>query len=386
MSHQADRSFFNRKLPWSKRKDRVLDYYLEPYLAKVSALGRPILIVDGFAGRGQYRDGEFGSPLIIAKRILAMRRRPVPVQLFCSEADEILAAELEGFLRPYSFAKCKNQKFLDAVEILDKIAASHTVFPYLDPYAIEGLLWNELDRVFRHVRSSGSSIEVLVNFSGEKFARRARAALKLSKPEAISVEDCQENDEDWQAAVDNTPSMDKLCDIVGGDWWREIIGKSETWESEVALVTQGYSDKLRTRFDAVCSIPIKAKPHHKSPKYALIFGSRYPPAIQLMNNAAVKSLEMFADENMPAEPTMFELRSEELVPDLTRLPGLIQKMCLKPVARDELIFRVIREDFGCFLDSQISAAIRTLIKNGVLVSESGRARINGKEQVWVKNA
>jgi three-Cys-motif partner protein len=68
-----DSSFFNAKRPWSRYKDFLLQSYLEPYIPKVAKLRKPILIVDCFAGRGSFDDGEPGSPLIIAKAIQTWR-------------------------------------------------------------------------------------------------------------------------------------------------------------------------------------------------------------------------------------------------------------------------------------------------------------------------
>ena len=49
--------FFDAKRDWSRYKDFILGYYLEPYIPKVNTLGKPILVVDCFAGRGEFGDG-----------------------------------------------------------------------------------------------------------------------------------------------------------------------------------------------------------------------------------------------------------------------------------------------------------------------------------------
>lgn len=49
--------FFGKKKDWSRYKDFILSYYLEPYIPKVNKLNRPILVVDCFAGRGEFGDG-----------------------------------------------------------------------------------------------------------------------------------------------------------------------------------------------------------------------------------------------------------------------------------------------------------------------------------------
>ena len=61
MGHKADKSFFDEKRHWSKRKDKILECYLTPYLSKIATQGHPVLIVDAFAGPGKFGDGEPGS-------------------------------------------------------------------------------------------------------------------------------------------------------------------------------------------------------------------------------------------------------------------------------------------------------------------------------------
>lgn len=66
---KPNRSFFTGKRSWSAIKDRVLGSYMPPYLSKVKQLGRPILLVDCFAGRGKFDDGKPGSPLIMCQMV-----------------------------------------------------------------------------------------------------------------------------------------------------------------------------------------------------------------------------------------------------------------------------------------------------------------------------
>ncbi len=61
--------FFQSKKPWSPYKDMILAYYLKPYLSKVCSLGKPVVVVDCFAGPGRFEDGTDGSPLIISKAV-----------------------------------------------------------------------------------------------------------------------------------------------------------------------------------------------------------------------------------------------------------------------------------------------------------------------------
>src|SRR5437879_13112919 len=60
-----DGDCFVGKRPWSLIKDYVLSSYILAYVSKVKGLGRPIVLIDGYAGPGVFADGQEGSPLII---------------------------------------------------------------------------------------------------------------------------------------------------------------------------------------------------------------------------------------------------------------------------------------------------------------------------------
>src|SRR5436305_12769116 len=88
MGSKYRNSFFDTKREWSKYKDAILDYYLRPYLQKVKEIkagrGRkPICIVDMFAGRGEFKTGEPGSPRIIAGHLQELATQGYQVKLVC---------------------------------------------------------------------------------------------------------------------------------------------------------------------------------------------------------------------------------------------------------------------------------------------------------------
>ncbi len=54
------KNFFKEKKDWSIFKDKILDYYLTPYIAKIVRTGKPLIIFDCFAGKGKFDNGEKG--------------------------------------------------------------------------------------------------------------------------------------------------------------------------------------------------------------------------------------------------------------------------------------------------------------------------------------
>jgi three-Cys-motif partner protein len=381
MGHKADKSFFDEKRHWSKRKDKILECYLPPYLSKIATQGHPVLIVDAFAGPGKFGDGEPGSPLIICQSVKKALSRglSVPVSAMCIEDDRELFSQLSRLIGKFSFAEARHGKFGDYIQQIQEKAKDHSVFLYVDPWTVEGLDWYQMDRVFQHLSVSHMSIEILMNFNAVSFVRRGLAALKLAIPESNpEIEDTEEVD----AAIITPPSIERLNKVVGGDWWQNILQSSSSFPEKVQNVTNGVCQQLSGRFQEVCQHAIKALPHHDVPKYYLIFGSRHPDALILMNEEMVKSLRTLADLARPKDPTLFEMRPIELVPDTEKLPPIILKHASQPAERGTVILNVIRECFGRFSRKEIRGCIEQLLKNDKLRSETGKIIINDQVKIF----
>ena len=381
MGHKADKSFFNEKRHWSKRKDKILECYLPPYLSKIATQGHPVLIVDAFAGPGKFGDGELGSPLIICQSIKEALARglSVPVHALCIDDDRELFFELSRLTGQYPFAEAKYGKFGDYIQDIQEKAKDHSVFLYVDPWTVEGLEWDRMDRIFQHLSISNMSIEILMNFNAVSFVRRGLATLKLAIPELnLEIEDAEEID----APLVTPPSIEGLSTVVGGDWWQNILESSSSYAEKIQNVTNGVCERLSERFRETCQHAIKALPHHTVPKYYLIFGSRHPEALKLMNNEMVKSLQTLADLAKPKDPTLFEMRSIELVPDIEKLPSIVLKHASQPTERGLVILAVIREHFCQFSVKQIRGCIERMLRGGKLKSETGKIRINDKVKIF----
>lgn len=384
MSHQADKSFFDKKREWSKRKDRILGSYLAAYLPKMATQGRPILIVDGFAGPGKFSDGNLGSPLIICKNVREAYERekklPVSTRVIAVEDDPELVSELARSLEGYDFAEARLNTFREiASEIVD-LLKTYNAFVYIDPWAVSGLDWRAMERVFSRINRR-VSVEVLLNFNAAAFVRRGLAALKL--PE-IPVDEAHEDPLPADRDTGKPVAIDKLHEIVGGDWWIDRIHKEDGFLNQVTAIVEGYCSQLARYFAEVGHHGLKAKPSHTIPKYYLIFASRHPDALRLMNDEMIKSRRTLAELAVPEQPTLFEVRSEELVPDLARLPSLVLAEAEKATPRGNVIIEVIRKNFCVYAVPEIRKAIEDLLKSGALTSKTGRTRINDATKIWLR--
>ncbi|MBW8038671.1 MAG: three-Cys-motif partner protein TcmP [Planctomycetes bacterium] len=381
IGHKANKSFFEKKRQWSKRKDTILECYLPPYLTKIATQKAPILIVDAFAGPGKFGDGELGSPQIICQsvEIALSKGLSVNVSVMCIESEEELFKDLTKSIESFSFATANHGEFGDYIDEIERQAKNHSVFLYVDPWTVEGLEWERMDRVFQHLNISNMSIEILLNFNAPSFVRRGLAALKLSIPESDpDIEDAEEID----APFATPPSIERLNLVVSGDWWKTILSSTANFSSKVLDMTEGVCSRLSKRFKEVCYSPIKAQPHHTIPKYFLIFASRHPDALILMNDQMVKSRKTLAELAKPKEPTLFEMRPTDLVPDIETLPEVILKYVSKPTQRGIVILNIIRECFGQFAHKDIRGCIEQMLKDGKLRSETGKVRINDNVKIF----
>jgi len=360
VGHKANKSFFDRKRPWSKRKDLILAYYLEPYLAKVRRLGRPVLLVDCFAGPGKFGDGEPGSPLIMCAKVQAAMGRPGPeVRIWCVEPDPDLFGRLQENLTGFPFAIAKQKSFLDVIDEVGEAARTHTVFLYLDPYTPADIDYEAIDRVAQQIQSAGASVELLMNFNTPSFTRWGMAALVREVP---APDPENEDTEEFDVPTTEPPGADRLTRVVGGMWWRDILDSEQPFWKKVNSIADGVERSLRPRFNEVCWVGIRARREHPIPKYHMFFGSRHPDALELMNDAMVKArgysdfqVDLFADE--PADRCILESASDW-------------------IPRGELIRQTIRRAFCRYYRKDIRGCVERLLKSGTLESETGKLRIN----------
>lgn len=370
--------FFARKRPWSKHKDLILGYYLEPYIPKVVKLRRPVLIVDCFAGRGQFDDGEPGSPLIIANAIQRWREK-LPTANIHGLFIESIQQNFERLtvnLAPFTeFATLRHGRFEDHLPYVSRLAAQNTVFLYVDPYNLKGLCFDQMRRVYDQIRMASSSVEVLLNLNAVDFMRWALAALQRIDTWLINqgfvglegFEDLYTSAEPYE-----------LSAIAGGEYWRAIGNDDSTeFPEKVAEFTKRYEQLLRQLFDHVCSYPVKERYAHKIPKYMLVYGTRHEDGLELMNDAMCKAREEFLRIEFQ-EGRLVDMTPEVEIPDLSELDrDLIEQVAIRGApTRKELRLATIPRWLGKMKTGEINRRVGELLKTNRLFSSTGRSRIN----------
>lgn len=376
-----DSSFFHAKRPWSRYKDFLLRSYLEPYIPKVARLNRPIVIVDCFAGPGKFGDGEVGSPLIIADAIRRWREKNTQITGQFIEADSDNFEALQEALSEHGdYCTASLGSFDETLPLIERRAKQNTVFLYVDPYSVKGLVFDRMKTVYDQIRSSSSSVEVLMNFNVAIFMRWALAALKRSNemPDEEAVESMAD---DPNESVEHRT----LSEIAGGEYWAEIASNDElSFIEKLQAFLAEYSERMLGSFRFVCTFWVKAKYHHQVPKYVLIFATRHPDGLRLMNDFMCEARRDFVAAHVP-QNVLFDLTPEEeivepqeLIDGIVAVVGESKKHLTRPEVRLSLLLRGF---FARLTQSEINKAIGEMLKEGRLYSSTGKARINDTVQL-----
>jgi three-Cys-motif partner protein len=369
--------FFKAKRPWSKYKDFILGYYLEPYIPKVATLKKPILVVDCFAGCGQFDDGEPGSPLIIATILKKWHYKGYQVRGEFIEADADNHQKLTKVLEPFGgFATPRLGVFDDLLPDLAARARENTVFLYVDPYTVKGLLFARMKEVYDQIRKSSASVELLLNLNVATFMRWGLAALK--RQEEVPSE-ATGDEADYQADdPDERIEMALLDSIAGGGYWRGIASDPAlSFVQKLNAFIEGYLGQLVSSFTFATSCEIKSRYEHQVPKYYLVYGTRHRDGVELMNDAMCKARREFLG-NRFVKGLLFDMTPDEEKPDVDALAadlvGVLQ-------AKGVLTRKALRNEglwahFGQHESKDYNLAVTNLLKAGRIHSSTGKSRIN----------
>jgi len=286
------------------------------------------------------------------------------VSVLCIERDTELFQRLKSTISGFDCAEAKCHAFDECVDEICAVARGTTVFLYVDPWSVSQIRMNSIVRLASRISQAKTSVELLMNFNTPIFGRWALATMSLDVP---PVDTETEDSEDQEPIAQVAPSYEKLDKIVGGDWWRDTFGQSKAFPDQVQDAIQGVRRELRRHFDEVCWVAIKKRVKHQIPKYHMVFGSRHPDALELMNDAMVK-----ARGHSDFEVDLFAA---------DELDSILLSLASDWIPRSSLILEVIRRIFCNYYRFQIRGQIESLLKEGRLESETGRTRINDSVRV-----
>ncbi len=395
MGSKYRNSFFEQKRAWSKYKDAVLNYYLAPYLQKVKEIkargvGKPICVVDMFAGRGRFKTGEIGSPLIIAGHLNQLASQGYEVKLLCYETYDEHFAHLAEELKPFPFAKALQADCFGDMDNVAELASTHTTLLYIDPCDVNQLVLAKLKLVFDKVRQN-QSVEALIVFMARAFLRQAAWARSIETRIGDALNDplfADADDDDkamWldalydkhvatqHAQVQETHSL--LNNILGSNCWEALVDDESTaWEQKISQLVDEYKKQLRTWFKCVEALPVR--PDTSSlPKYWIAFASRYPPAFDLFNRAGCEMMRT-RELNVRNQPdSLFAgIETEPEVPQPQTVDRAVKRAAksFSHVSWRELRWATCSgRSVGLYTDSEVNQSIKRLLRSGWLTGATG---------------
>jgi len=167
--------------PHTLGKHLVLKNYLDAWFPIMGTTNRRILFIDGFAGPGQYENGEFGSPIIAARSLAEHRAKSdisAEVVFMFIEKDPDRAAYLQNLLHNCGLSLPANSKVTVIPGIFDETMTqvlnaldaqakeSAPCFVMIDPFGVSGTPMSVIKRILRNPKS-----EVYISFMYESINR-----------------------------------------------------------------------------------------------------------------------------------------------------------------------------------------------------------------------
>jgi len=304
--------FFKQKKDWSEVKDELLGCYLTPYFAKILHTRKPILYIDGFAGKGKFDDGKNGSPLIALEcldRALNNYKGGHKLPKIAFKFIELNhAAELCGNLSENQrrYSEVVVGKFQEKLMTVLRAAAienkNQNVFLYIDPYGVKALntaLFDALPSVF-------NTAELLINLNTWGFIRMVLAIenIKFRENEIELFAELYEYDN----STANT--VEEVNTIAGGDYWKDIVFRYKTGdidghqaEKEFAA---SYKLRLREKYKYVLDMPIRLKASNH-PKYRMVYATNHPEGCVIMaENIVARTAHLIINIQNSGQFSMFE--------------------------------------------------------------------------------
>ena len=371
----TEASFFKGKRPWSNIKDQILGQYMPAYLAKVATLGKPIILIDAFAGPGRFDDGAAGSPLIMCQA--AEKRVP----------DKYLAIFVNHTRAHHDELSKVLSQFIDKKKVIPihgsadtllaqvrKVLGDHTVFLYLDPFGLKGCEFSVIEPFFR--RERGYSTEVVINLSVPTMfrlaARNAVAAGRSKEPRIVAFHR-------------------RLTGVLGGDYWQDILwDDSTTAEVKAEKVMKVYREKILgdetpRAFSGSC--PVREKTG-SGIKYYVTFYSRHRDAMLLMNNAMCAAYHKRMHE-AATDGTLFQNTDWKDGRAGRDLEGIVLSAVrgARRKSRLEVWVDIVQKEFMRFTDSEYKQAVSDLVKSKKLGFEDvrGTRRLNDDVRLYLSD-
>lgn len=354
-------NFFKEKKKWSLVKDDLLAHYLKLYFLKILRTGRPTVLIEGFAGKGKFDDGNIGSPIIALnianEAIESCKSNHKGIE--CHFIEKKYSTELKDNLSDYSCNIYNGTYGQFFPQILDSVTDKN-VFVYIDPFGIKHIQFDK----FKAMSSSGaSSCELLLNLNSFGFIREAIRLLKAKPLE----DDIPELDDAFEDSDAN--DIENMNNIANGDYWQKIISDYNTgiingYKAEELFVVE-YCKQLRSIFDYVLEVPIKVKMKNH-PKYRMVYATNHPHGYIEMADNMNKRWEDIKHLSQGGQMTLFEIGYMNDLFEIDVNKVMIKYLPKSHISYSDYLCLIIKNE-GIFLSKkEIDKAIKEAEKQGTI--------------------
>lgn len=275
--------------PHTEAKHEILRKYLDAWLPIITRWHGRVLYVDGFAGPGEYVNGEDGSPIIAIKSVLEHKADiRAEIRMLFIEANknryEFLKQKVDKLkLPPNIKTKCICEKFYESLtEILNYLdeqkARLAPAFVFIDPFGFTGIPFSVIKRIMENERC-----EVLITFMYEEINR----------------------------FISDKRLWDGLNETFGTEEWQQVISENDSKQREI-LLHNIYKKQLEQEVNIKFVHSFKMTNKINKTDYFLFFGTNSIVGLKKMKEAMWKVDEsgafQFSDATYnPAQPMLFQI-------------------------------------------------------------------------------
>lgn len=352
-------TFFEEKRQWSKIKDQVLEKYMPVYLAKVNTLTprRSILLIDGYAGPGEFDDHTKGSPYIICSA--AEKYAKSNYRAFFINKSLRYHQRLEKVIQENNWTATARAVRADSLSWLQNFSqtlTNQTVFLYLDPFGPTGCSFEALKPFLTRGKAYSTEILLTMNMPGIP---------RLAAPHAVAA---GRQEEKWLQK-----NHQRLSEIFGGDYWRESSLRLDLSDEERGrCLIEAYIKKLAQYLPFTGSCPVRARVD-KRVKYYIVFASRHPDAMLLMNNYMIEAYGSHMHK-ASYDGTLFENLNWREMRDINNLAQIILDTVQRYPGKTRAFIwlQIVRAYFMQYLESEYKDIIQQLVDERRLICPTPR--------------
>jgi len=337
----------------ARAKHAIQRTYLGAWLAILGTHFSPLVLFDGFAGRGHYEGGEDGSPLLFFKRAAEAvdRGRPQRVQIRCVELDQQNYADLQAAIAGLEHSGVSidarhgefSEQALASVARLRERRRIPPVFWTADPYGFRGVPLATIRELMALPRS-----EVLITFMVRDMRRF------LGEPNHAAP----------------------LGEFFGGEAWRQCLENNGAEDRERCLLLT-YSKLIREGI-ARFATPFRVfEDERRQTLYYLVHLTNNPLGMRQMKRAMIKeSQDMTFWPVTVRPPDQLALDTAEQPP----FPSLQQHLAEVYLGRTITFEDLLNTDYpeGLWLEPDYRAAVLDMAKRDEIEVRRKRSTPSGR--------